>query len=90
MRRNGWCLEPFFQPEVRSVERYLDGETADCKRGRHFHEPRQQFANLPHAMAPPRGTVEQAAQLHWQSRRSQWHPKKRPYDSATPPMLKQS
>gem|GEM_PF-1980889 len=59
MRRNGWCLEPFFQPEVRGVERYLDGETADRKRIRHFHEPRQQFASLPRVMAAPRGTVKQ-------------------------------
>jgi len=59
MRRNGWCLEPFFEPEVRGVERYLNGETADRKRGRHFHEPRQQFASLPRVMAPPQGTVKQ-------------------------------
>jgi len=69
MRRNGWCREPFFQPEAWGVERHPDGETADRKRVRHFHEPRQQFASLPHVMAPPQRTVEQAAQLHWQSLR---------------------
>ena len=37
---------------------------------------------MPRLTATPKGTVEQTAQQHWQS---QWHPKKRSCDRATPP-----